>query len=71
MLQAGIPSRNHRFHYLIYAKIIITHFGGSWNIPVTTILIIFLLVSCSCVAAVYAPAKRMCNMAVTETINEL
>ncbi len=59
------------FHHLIYAKIIITHFGGSWNIPVTTILIIFLLVSCSCVAAVYAPAKRMRNMAVTETINEL
>ncbi len=29
-------------HYLIYVKIIITHFGGSWNIPVTTIGIIFL-----------------------------
>jgi len=59
------------FHNLIYAKIIITHFGGSWNIPATTILLIFLLVSCSCVAAVYAPAKRIRNMAVTETINEL
>ncbi len=58
-------------HHLIYAKIIITHFGGSWNIPVATIVVILLLVSCSCVAAVYAPAKRIRSMAVTETINEL
>ncbi len=59
------------FHYLIYVKLFITHFGGSWNIPVTTIIIIFLLVFCSCVAAVYAPAKRIRNMAITNTINEL
>lgn len=58
-------------HYLIYVKIIVTHFGGSWNIPVTTIAVIFLLVFCSCVAAVHAPAKRMRNMAITDTINDL
>ncbi len=58
-------------HYLIYVKIIITHFGGSWNIPVTTIGIIFLLVLASCVVAVYAPAKRIRDMAITATINEL
>jgi len=58
-------------HYLIYVKMIVTHFGGSWNIPVTTIVIIFLLVFCSCVVAVYAPAKRIRNMAITDTINEL
>ncbi len=59
------------FHYLIYVKIIITHFGGSWNIPVITIGIIFLLVFCSCVVAVYAPAQRIHNMAITATINDL
>ncbi len=58
-------------HYLIYVKIIITHFGGSWKIPVATIAIIFLLVSFSCVIAVHAPAKRMRNMAITDTINDL
>ncbi len=58
-------------HYLIYVKLIITHFGGSWKIPVATIAIIFLLVSFSCVIAVHAPAKRMRNMAITDTINDL
>lgn len=58
-------------HYLIYVKIIITHFGGSWNIPVTTIGIILLLVVFSCIMAVYAPAKRMQNMAITDTINDM
>lgn len=58
-------------HYLIYTKIVITHFGGSWNIPFTTIAIILLLVIFSCIISIYAPAKRIRNMAITETINEL
>jgi putative ABC transport system permease protein len=58
-------------HYLIYAKIVITHFGGSWNIPFATIAIVLLLVVFSCIVAIYAPAKRICNMAITATINEL
>lgn len=58
-------------HYLIYVKMIISHFGGFWNIPVTTIVIILLLVFCSCLAAVHAPAKRMRNMAITDTINDM
>ena len=59
------------FHYLIYVKIIITHFGGGWNIPFSTIGIIILLVMFSCIVAVHGPAKRMQSMAITETINEL
>lgn len=59
------------FHYCIYAKIIVTHFGGTWKIPFSTIFIILLLVSVSCVVAVYTPAKRIHNMAITATINEL
>ena len=58
-------------HYLIYAKIVITHFGGSWNIPFATIAIVLLLVAFSCIVAIYAPAKRIRNMAITATINEL
>ena len=58
-------------HYLIYTKIVITHFGGSWNIPFSTIAIVLLLVVFSCIISVYAPAKRMYNMQITATINEL
>lgn len=58
-------------HYLIYVKIVITHFGGSWKIPIMTIAIVLLLVALSCIMAIYAPAKRIRNMAITATINEL
>ncbi len=58
-------------HYLIYAKIVITHFGGAWNIPFRTIVIVLLLVVFSCVISVCAPAKRIRNMQITATINEL
>ena len=58
-------------HHLIYVKVVITHFGGIWKIPFTSIAIILLLVIFSCVISVYAPAKRIRNLAITETINEL
>lgn len=58
-------------HHLIYVKVVITHFGGIWKIPFTSIAIILLLVVFSCVVSVYAPAKRIRNLAITETINEL
>ena len=58
-------------HHLIYVKVVITHFGGIWKIPFTSIAIILLLVIFSCVVSVYAPAKRIRNLAITETINEL
>ena len=58
-------------HYLIYVKLVVTHFGGGWKIPFSTIAIILLLVSASCAAAVHAPAKRIRDMEITATINEL
>ena len=58
-------------HHLIYVKVVITHFGGIWKIPFTSIAIILLLVIFSCVISVYAPAKSIRNLAITETINEL
>ena len=44
---------------------------ATWNIPVVPLVIILLFVVAAAVAAVYAPAKRIRNMAVTDTINEL
>ena len=58
-------------HYFIYKKIIITHFSGEWSFPLVPMAVIFGLILISCVLAVYAPAKRMKNISVTETINEL
>ncbi|MDO4333015.1 MAG: FtsX-like permease family protein [Eubacteriales bacterium] len=58
-------------HYLFYQKAILTHFGGTWKIPASSIAVILLLVFVSCIAAVYAPAKRIRDMAITDTINEL
>ena len=58
-------------HCLIYVTLMITHFGGTWQIPLDAIVLVLLLVAVSCAAAVYAPAKRIQDMAVTAAINEL
>ena len=58
-------------HHLIYAKIVITHFGGVWRVPTESIALVVLLVAASCVLAVHGPAKRIRNMPITATINEL
>lgn len=58
-------------HHLIYAKIVITHFGGVWKVPVESIALVVLLVAASCAAAVHGPARRIRNMPITATINEL
>ena len=62
----GLP-----LHHLIYTKIILTHFGGRWPVPVLPMSIIVLLVALSCVLAVHAPAKRIREMAITKTLTEL
>ena len=58
-------------HYLIYVRIVITHFGGAWSIPFAALTTVLLLVVFSCAVSIYASAKRIRNMAITETINEL
>lgn len=58
-------------HHIIYAKIVITHFGGVWRVPTESIALVVLLVAVSCVLAVHGPAKRIRNMPITATINEL
>ncbi|MDE5597734.1 MAG: ABC transporter permease, partial [Lachnospiraceae bacterium] len=58
-------------HRKITIRLIIDHFGGVWKVPVDALIIIVLIVVFSCVVAVYAPAKRMREMEITETISEV
>ncbi len=59
------------FHRLFMVKIVFSHFGGSWTVPFKPLVIITAIVALSCVAAVHTPARRIREMAITETINEL
>ena len=58
-------------HRLIITKLILEHFGGAWSFPISPIVVILAIVVLSCVVAVYAPSKRIRNMAITDTINNL
>lgn len=56
----------------LYGIMITSHFSYVvWTVPVVPLLIILILVFTAAVAAVWAPAKRIRNISVTETINEL
>ncbi len=62
----GLP-----MHYFLYTKMITNYWGTAWQIPFTSIGGILVLLVFTSVLAPFAPAKRICNMAVSETINEL
>lgn len=62
----GLPLSRFLYHRLI------THYLGiEWSFPVLWFGIVFVFILVSAIAAVYAPAKRIRNMAITDTINEL
>ncbi len=42
--------------------------GGIWHIPIELMLTVFVIVVLSCIAAVYAPSKRIKNMSITDVI---
>jgi ABC-type antimicrobial peptide transport system permease subunit len=57
---------------LLYDRLITTHFAyATWSIPIEAILVIGLVILLATFAAIYAPAKKIQQMAVTEVINEL
>ena len=57
---------------LMYEKLITEHFPYyPWGLPVRSLLIILLFVLAATIVSVHAPSKRIRNLAVTETINEL
>lgn len=56
----------------LYDFLIAEHFPSAvWQLPTTSLGVILLFVSIAAIAAVYTPAKRIRNMSITETINEL
>lgn len=55
----------------LHVRLLTRFFGIAWKLPAALLGIIFVFIFISVIVAVYAPAKRMRNMAVTETINEL
>ena len=55
----------------LYKLLITRHFGVAWHLPVILLGIIILFVLVSAAMAVHAPARRMRDMAITDTINNL
>ena len=57
---------------MLYGFLISAHFPYAvWSLPWQSLAVILLFVVFAASAAVYAPAKRIRDMTVTETINEL
>lgn len=57
---------------LLYNILITSHFSYAvWSVPVVSLIVILLFVFGSAILAVYTPTKRIKNISVTETINEL
>jgi len=55
----------------MYVTLITRHFGNEWQVPIQLLAVIVVFVMASAAAAVWKPAKRISEMAITETINEL
>lgn len=62
----GLP-----LHHFLYSQMITNYWGTAWQIPFTSIGGILVLLVFTSLLAPFAPAKRICDMAVSETINEL
>lgn len=57
---------------MLFNILIRDHFAYAvWSLPISRLLIIAVFILTAIFAAIYTPSRRMRNMAVTETINEL
>ena len=57
---------------LLYDNLITAHFSYAlWQFPIVPVLIILFFVFTAAIVAMYAPSKRIRNMAIIDTINEL
>lgn len=54
----------------LYNRLIAHYFGIEWSFPILWFGIVVAFIFISAIVSVYAPAKRIRNMAITETINE-
>lgn len=57
--------------WFLHIRLVTQYFGTPWHLPVTMLCVIIVFVFACAVVAVYAPAKQMRNMEITETINAL
>ena len=57
--------------HFLHSKLLTRYFGIPWKLPIPLLGIIVLFDLVSAAAAVYAPVRRICNMAITDTINQL
>lgn len=55
----------------LHIMLLTRYFGTAWSLPVSLLCIIVLFDFAAAFLAAYAPSKRIRNMAITETINEL
>ena len=62
----GIP-----LSHFLYTVMITHHFGVAWHLPIALLAVVIVFIFVSAVIAARSPSKRICNMAITETINEL
>ena len=62
----GLP-----LHYFLYGQMITNYRGTAWHLPLSSVGGILVLLVCTALIVPLAPGNRICNMAVSETINEL
>lgn len=62
---AGLP-----LNWLLYRSLVTSRYGSPWQIPTGALLIICSVLFFSVILAVYAPAKRIRQMSIVDTINE-
>ena len=55
----------------LHIRLLTQYFGTPWSLPVELLAVIVMFSIVAAVAAVHAPAKRIRNMEITATINEL
>ena len=58
-------------HHSIYLRLVTHYFGQAWQCPLPEILLASIFALAAAGIAVYAPAKRLCTMPVTEVLSEL
>ena len=62
----GIP-----LNQFLYNRLITHYFGIEWSFPILWFGIVVAFILISAIVSVYVPSKRIRNMAITATINEL
>uniref|UniRef100_N2ARY6 ABC3 transporter permease C-terminal domain-containing protein n=1 Tax=Eubacterium plexicaudatum ASF492 TaxID=1235802 RepID=N2ARY6_9FIRM len=55
-------------HKLFFETAITSYFGDPWTFPVSTMAVILITVTFSCIAAVYVPSGRIKNLPITRVI---